>query len=182
LKLQYEGIPDKHDLKPFISGQKIKKCVSRLAGKISKDYKKKVPVLIGVLNGSFVFMSDLIRELAIDSEVDFIRLSSYGNSKVSSRQVKLLKDISSSIKDRDVLVVEDIVDSGLTLKFIKDLILSYQPSSLEFVTLLFKKNVSELDFNVKYIGFKIKNKFVVGYGIDYAGKYRNLKEIYFLKN
>jgi hypoxanthine phosphoribosyltransferase len=141
-----------------------------------------VPVLIGVLNGSFIFISDLARELKIDIEIDFLKLSSYGDSKISSGEVKLLKDLNYSVEGRDIIVAEDIIDSGLSLKFIRDMILANKPSSLEFVTLLFKKGLSKLDFDVKYIGFKIPNKFVVGYGIDYAQRYRNLKDIYILKN
>ena len=181
MKLQQKGL-----LKPYISKSKISRRVKKLAARISRDYrsikKNGIPIFIGVLNGSFIFISDLVRELKVDTEIDFLKLSSYGDSKISSGQVKLLKDLNCSIEARDIIVVEDIVDSGLSLKFIRDMILAYKPSSLEFVTLLFKKGLSNLDFDVKYIGFKIPNKFVVGYGMDYKQKYRNLKEICILKN
>jgi hypoxanthine phosphoribosyltransferase len=171
----------KDKLKTYISEARIQKRVKKLARKISKDYKGRVPILIGVLNGSFILVSDLSREITVDLEIDFIKLSSYGDSKISSGEVKMLKELNCAIEGRDIIVVEDIVDSGLSVKFIRDLILSRKPASLEFVTLLFKKNLSNLDFEVKYIGFKIPNKFVVGYGLDYAQKYRNLKEIFILK-
>jgi hypoxanthine phosphoribosyltransferase len=175
------NLQQKEKLKTYISEARIQKRVKKLARKISKDYKGRVPILIGVLNGSFILISDLSREIKVDLEIDFIKLSSYGDSKISSGEVTMLKELNCPIEGRDIIVVEDIVDSGLSLKFIRDLILSQKPASLEFVTLLFKKNLSNLDFEVKYIGFKIKNKFVVGYGLDYAQKYRNLKEIYILK-
>jgi hypoxanthine phosphoribosyltransferase len=175
------NLQQKEKLKTYISEARIQKRVKKLARRISKDYKGRVPILIGVLNGSFILISDLSREIKVDLEIDFIKLSSYGDSKISSGEVTMLKELNCPIEGRDIIVVEDIVDSGLSLKFIRDLILSQKPASLEFVTLLFKKNLSNLDFEVKYIGFKIKNKFVVGYGLDYAQKYRNLKEIYILK-
>jgi hypoxanthine phosphoribosyltransferase len=113
-------------------------------------------------------------------EIDFLKLSSYGDTKISSGSVTLLKDLNSSIEKRHVIVIEDIIDSGLSIEYIRSLILLRHPASLEFVTLLFKKGLSKLSFNVKYIGFRIPNKFVVGYGLDYAQKYRNLKSIYIL--
>lgn len=173
-------------LKRYISASRIQKRVKKLAGKISKDYKARsangrVPVLIGVLNGSFIFFSDLARAIKLDIEIDFIKLSSYGESKISSGQVKLLKELNCAIEGKDIIVVEDIVDSGVSLRYIRDLILKNNPASLEFAALLYKKDAGNIDFDVKYIGFKIPNKFVVGYGLDFAQKYRNLKEIYILK-
>ncbi|MEO8514854.1 MAG: hypoxanthine phosphoribosyltransferase [Ignavibacteria bacterium] len=172
----------KSNLKPFISSKEIAKRVKQIARKINKDYADKVPIFIGVLNGSFIFISDLVRQVKLDVEIDFLKLSSYGDSKISSGEVKLLKDLNCQIDNRDIIVVEDIVDSGLSLKYIRDLVLSHNPTSLEFATLLMKKGLSNLEFNVKYVGFEIENKFVVGYGLDYAQKYRNLKEICILKN
>lgn len=172
----------KGDLKSYISKKEINAKVKKLAKKISSDYKGKVPIFIGILNGSFIFISDIVRRLDIDIEIDFLKLSSYGDSTISSGNVKLLKDLNCTIEGRDIIVVEDIVDSGLSLKYIRDLILSHNPSSLEFVTLLFKKGLSNLDFDVKYIGFRIPNKFVVGYGLDHAQKYRNLNGVYILNN
>jgi hypoxanthine phosphoribosyltransferase len=185
LNLQQKGRArkkDKKNLKPFISSKEISKRVKQLARKINKDYSGKVPIFIGVLNGSFIFISDLVRQVKLDVEIDFLKLSSYGDSKISSGEVKLLKDLNCQIDNRDIIIVEDIVDSGLSLKYIRDLVLSHNPTSLEFATLLMKKGLSNLEFNVKYVGFEIENKFVVGYGLDYAQKYRNLKEICILKN
>lgn len=172
----------KDKLTPYIKKSKINSRVKALAKKISKDYKGKVPIFIGILNGSFIFISDLVRDITVDLEIDFLKLSSYGDSKISSGDVKLLKDLNCTIEGRDIIVVEDIVDSGVSLQYIRSLILAQNPGSLEFVTLLFKKGLSNLDFKVKYIGFKIKNEFVVGYGLDYAQKYRNLKGVYTLTN
>lgn len=172
----------KNNLKPFISSKDIAKRVKQIAKKINKDYAGKVPIFIGVLNGSFIFISDLVRQIKPDVEIDFLKLSSYGDSKISSGEVKLLKDLNCQIENRDIIIVEDIIDSGLSIRYIRDLVLSHNPASLEFATLLMKKGLSNLDFDIKYIGFEIENKFVVGYGLDFAQKYRNLKEICILKN
>lgn len=168
------------NLVEYISRKDIRQRVSKLAKKINKDYKGKKPTFIGILNGSFMFLSDLIREIKIDCEIDFLKLSSYGDEKISSGNVTLLKDLNCQIENRDIIVVEDIVDSGLSANFIKKIIEQKKPSSLKFISLLFKKNTSNLDFKIDYIGFKIDNKFVVGYGLDYAQKYRNLNAIYVL--
>ncbi len=172
----------KSKLKRYISRKEIKSRVRKLAAKIDKDYKGKIPIFIGVLNGSFIFISDLVREVKLETEIDFLKLSSYGDSKISSGDVKLLKDLNCTIEGRDIIIVEDIIDSGLSIKYIRDLVLSHNPASLQFAALLFKKGISSLDFGIKYVGFKIPNKFVVGYGLDYAQKYRNLKEIFILRN
>lgn len=166
----------------YISRKEIDKRISKLAKKLNKDYKGKKPIFIGILNGSFIFLSDLIREIEVDCEIDFLKLSSYGDEKISSGNVTLLKELNCEIENRDIIVVEDIVDSGLSVNFIKKLIEEKNPSSLKFISLLFKKNMSQLDFKIDYVGFKIDNKFVVGYGLDYAQKYRNLNAIYLLQN
>jgi hypoxanthine phosphoribosyltransferase len=175
-------LSDRGRLELFISSRRIKKRVPELAKKISNDYKGKVPVFIGILNGSFIFMSDLLREVELETEIDFLKLSSYGDKKISTRNVRLLKELNCDIVDRDVIIVEDIIDSGLSVNFIRELILKHKPKSVEFATLLYKKEISKLDFKLKYFGFKIPNRFVVGYGLDYAQKYRNLKSIYILNN
>jgi hypoxanthine phosphoribosyltransferase len=172
----------KDKLKLYIDNRSITKKVRDLAARISKDYKGKVPIFIGVLNGAFMFMSDLLRYVDLQVEVDFLKLSSYGDNKISSGNIRLLKDLDCPIANRDIIVVEDIVDSGLSLSFIRNLIANHKPNSLEFVSLLYKKNSVKIDFKIKYIGYKIPNKFVVGYGLDYAQKYRNLKSIYILNN
>lgn len=170
----------KANLTEYISRKEISKRLKEIAKKINKDYKGRKPIFIGILNGSFIFLSDLIREIKIECEIDFLKLSSYGDEKISSGDVKMLKELNCQIENRDIIVVEDIVDSGLSASFIKNIIEQKNPSSLRFISLLFKKNTSNLDFKIDYIGFKIDNKFVVGYGLDYAQKYRNLKAIYVL--
>ena len=165
----------------YISYAKVQKRIKELAVKINREYKGKSPIFIGVLNGAFMFLSDLIKELKIDCEIDFLKLSSYGNKKISSGRVTLLKSLNCEIEGRDIIVVEDIIDSGLSIKYIKNIIEENNPKSLRFASLLYKKDIAKLDFKIDYIGFKIANKFVIGYGLDYAQKYRNLKGIFVLK-
>jgi hypoxanthine phosphoribosyltransferase len=167
-------------MKRFISESRIKARVKYLADKINKDYQGKTPIFIGILNGSFIFLSDLIREIKVDCEIDFMKLSSYGDTKISSGQIKILKELNCEIKDRDILLVEDIIDSGLSISFMKSLVEKENPGSLKIASLLFKKNVSNLNFEIDYVGFEIENEFVVGYGLDFAQKYRNLKVIFVL--
>jgi hypoxanthine phosphoribosyltransferase len=162
----------------FITEEQIRERIKELAVRINTDYTGKVPIFIGVLNGSFIFLSDLIREITIDCEIDFFKLSSYGDAKISSGHVMLLKDLNCQVFGRDIIVVEDIVDSGLSLTFIKKTIEKENPKSLKFVSLLLKKGIPKLDFLVDYIGFEIPPDFVIGYGLDYAQKNRNLKAIY----
>jgi len=177
-------LPKKESAKlvEYISKKEIEKRIKKIAKKINKDYKGKKPIFIGILNGSFIFLSDLIREIEVDCEIDFLKLSSYGDEKISSGNVTLLKDLNCEIENQDIIVVEDIVDSGLSAIFIKKIIEEKKPASLKFISLLFKKNISKLDFKIDYVGFKISNKFVVGYGLDYAQKYRNLNAIYVLQS
>lgn len=162
----------------FISEETILKRIKELATKINHDYQDRVPIFIGILNGSFIFFSDLIREITVDCEVDFLKLSSYGDAKISTGEVKLLKDLNCEVESRDIIVVEDIVDSGLSMEFIKQLILKANPASFKVVTLLMKKDVAKIDFKIDYVGFEIPPKFVIGYGLDYAQKVRNLRSIY----
>jgi hypoxanthine phosphoribosyltransferase len=164
----------------FIKQSVIKKRIKELANQINRDYKDSIPIFIGVLNGSFIFLSDLIREIKINCEIDFFKLSSYGDSKISSGEVKMLKDLNCEVKGRDIIIVEDIIDSGLSMTFIRKMIMNQKPRSFRVATLLFKKDVSNLKFKIDYIGFEIENKFVVGYGLDFAQKYRNLNGIYVL--
>lgn len=172
-------VKDKKEI--YISYAKVQKRIKELAVRINREYKGKSPIFIGVLNGAFMFLSDLIKELKIDCEIDFLKLSSYGNKKISSGRVTLLKSLNCEIEGRDIIVVEDIIDSGLSIKYIKNIIEENNPKSLRFASLLYKKDVAKLDFKIDYIGFKISNKFVIGYGLDYAQKYRNLKGIFVLK-
>lgn len=168
-------------MKELISAERIASKVRSIARKIDRDYKGRKPIFIGVLNGSFILIADLVREVKVDCEIDFVKLSSYGDEKISSGKVSLLKDLNCEIEGRDIIVVEDIIDSGLSANFIRKLILQKKPASLRFVTLLYKKDICRLDFEIDYIGFKIPNEFVVGYGLDYAQKYRNLKAVFVLQ-
>ena len=162
----------------FITEEQIQARIKELAVKINFDFKEKVPIFIGVLNGSFIFLADLIRHITIDCEIDFFKLSSYGDAKISSGQVRLLKDLNCQVEERDIIIVEDIVDSGLSLTYIKKLIEKENPRSLSFVSLLLKKGLPKIDFPVDYVGFEIPPDFVIGYGLDYAQKVRNLRSIY----
>mgnify|MGYP001453948459 FL=1 len=166
-----------YELSPVISDEDIQKRVNEIAMDLSEKFKDEVPILIGILNGSFIFMADLIRALDIDCEMDFIKLASYKGSH-STGTVRLLKDISAEITGRHVVIVEDIIDSGLTIKFIKDRMQDAAPASLMIVTLLLKPDVANLDFPIDIVGFEIAPDFVVGYGLDYDQKMRHLPAIY----
>lgn len=165
---------------PFITEEEIQKRISELAEELTTEYKTKLPIFIGVLNGSFMFMSDLLKKIKFNCEMDFFKLSSYGDEKISSGRVKLVKDLNADITDRHLIIVEDIVDSGLSIKYIEDLIADHKPASMKVVTLLLKPDSLKYDVKIDYIGFKIPSKFVIGYGLDYAQKYRNLPMIYAL--
>lgn len=165
----------------MLSERRVKTRVKALAQQISKDYKGTVPVFIGILNGSFIFFADLIREVTIDCEMDFLKLSSYGDAKISSGNVKLLKDLNCQVEGRDIVIVEDIIDSGLSMEYIRDLIMQQNPKSFRVVTLLYKKDAVKTPMKIDYIGFSIPKDFVIGYGLDYAQRLRHLKAIYRLK-
>jgi len=165
---------------PLLTEEQIQKRIKELAEQISSEYKSSTPIFIGVLNGSFLFMSDLIRSLTINCEIDFFKLSSYGDAKISSGNVRLLKELNCDVNDRDIIIVEDIVDTGLSIKYIEELFAEERPSSMKVVSLLVKPESIKYDVKIDYIGFKIPNKFVIGYGLDYAQKYRNLRGIYVL--
>lgn len=164
-------------MKELISEKQIKSRVKELAEEISDKYRGKTPILIGVLNGSFIFLADLVRELTIDCEVDFIKISSYEGTR-SVGTVHLLKDISADITGRDIIIIEDIIDSGLTMNFLKTRLEGANPASLAITTLLFKKEVAKLNFMIDFVGFEIASDFVVGYGLDLNQKKRNLKSIF----
>ncbi|MDX9924235.1 MAG: hypoxanthine phosphoribosyltransferase [Ignavibacteriaceae bacterium] len=164
----------------YLSEEMIQKRIAELGAQISKDYKGNFPIFIGVLNGSFLFMSDLLKNVTLACEVDFFKLSSYGDAKISSGKVKLIKELNADIRDRNVVIVEDIVDTGLSIKFIEELIMSHSPASMKVASLLLKPESLKHNVKIDYIGFEIPNKFVIGYGLDYAQKYRNLRSIYAL--
>jgi len=148
--------------------------VSELAEQISADYADKDVLLIGVLKGAVFFLADLMRKMDVDCEVDFMAVSSYGSSTDSSGVVRILKDLDASIEGRHVLIVEDIVDSGLTLSYLFRMLGGRSPASLEVCALLTKPDRREVDMPIRYIGFEIPNKFAIGYGLDHAERYRNL--------
>ena len=163
-------------MKLLISESEIKKRVKALANIINEDYKGKKPIFVGILNGCYVFMADLLREITLDIEVDFVKIRSYEGDS-STGTIKFRKDISADIDGRDVIIVEDIIDSGFTINFLVNRLRNSGPKSVSVATILFKKEVAKLDFEVDYVGFEIPPEFVVGYGLDYDEKYRQLKDV-----
>jgi len=163
-------------MKLLISESEIKKRVKTLANKINEDYKGKKPIFVGILNGCYVFMADLLREIDLDIEVDFVKIRSYEGDS-STGTIKFRKDISADIDGRDIIIVEDIIDSGFTINFLVNRLRNSGPKSVAVATILFKKEIAKLDFNVDYVGFEIPPEFVVGYGLDYDEKYRQLKDV-----
>ena len=148
--------------------------MKQLAGEISRDYEGRELLLVGVLKGAVFFLSDLMRQLDVNCEVDFMAVSSYGSSTESSGVVRIMKDLDTPIDGRDVLVVEDIVDSGLTLKYLLKTLSARNPASLEVCALLEKPERRKVDLSIRYTGFEIPNRFVIGYGLDHGERYRNL--------
>ncbi len=164
----------------LIKEEEIKRKIQELGEQISKDYQGKDLVLIGVLRGAVIFMSDLARAISVPMIFDFIAISSYGASTESSGVVRILKDLDETIENKDVLVVEDIVDTGLTLDYLIRILISRKPASLKVCTFLNKKSRRKVKVKIDYSGFDIPNKFVVGYGLDYAGKFRNVPYVFTL--
>jgi len=161
----------------LFSRVKIEAAIRRLAADITRDYQDKHPLFIGVLKGSFVFMADLIRFLDFPLEVDFIRLSSYGKGTQTSGKVKVVQGLRSKVKGRDVLVIEDIVDTGITIAFLLDYLRQKDPASLRLCSLTDKPSRRKIPVTIDYLGFIVPNKFVVGYGLDYDERFRNLPDI-----
>jgi len=162
----------------LIPEKEIKERVKQLAEEISKDYKGKKPVVVGILKGAFIFMSDLVREMEGSPVVDFMQVSSYGDRMESSGSIRFIKDLEVDIKGRDLLIVDDIVDTGRTLKNLVEKLRERDPSSIKTCVLLDKKERREVDFEPDYTGFVIPDKFVIGYGLDWAEEGRGLKDIY----
>lgn len=160
----------------------LRQRVESLGREISDDYAGRDLLLVGVLKGAVFFMADLMRELSIPCEIDFMAISSYGAGTDSSGVVRILKDLDINIAGRDVLVVEDIIDSGLTLSYLMRTLRARRPASLEICTLLTKPERREIDVPVRYVGFEIPNRFVIGYGLDFAERYRNLPYIGVLRD
>jgi hypoxanthine phosphoribosyltransferase len=158
----------------LIEEDELQARIAELGRELSADYAGRDLLLVGVLKGAVFFMADLMRRLTVPCEVDFMAISSYGAATDSSGVVRILKDLDLSIEGRNVLVVEDIIDSGLTLSYLTRTLEAREPASLEVCTLLTKPERREVDVPVRYVGFEIPNKFVIGYGLDFAERYRNL--------
>ncbi len=163
--------------KTLITAEEIDEALARIGGQIDSDYAGKDLLMIGVLKGAFIVMADLARHVTIPVEFDFMAVSSYGAATQTSGVVRILKDLDQEIAGRDVLIVEDIIDSGLTLSYLLKSLRVRHPASLEVAALLVKEGIQRVPLEVKYTGFTIGPEFVVGYGLDYAGKLRNLPHI-----
>lgn len=161
--------------------EEIAATVARLAAEIKQDYQDKCPLFIGILKGSFIFIADLVRLLDFPLEVEFITVSSYGRGRVSSGKIKIVRGLTSPIKGREVLLVEDIVDTGLTTGFVLDYLGKKKPASLKLCTLTDKPSRRQTPVKIDYLGFTVPNKFLVGYGLDWDEKFRNLPDICFLE-
>ena len=161
--------------------RRIQARIREIGQQINTDYEGKVPVVIGILKGGFIFLSDLVRAITIPVEIDFLAISSYGAGTSSSGIVKIRKDIAIALAGRDVIIVEDIVDSGLSLQYIKDYIWKHKPASLRTCVLLDKPEAHKIETSFEYVGFEVGNEFVVGYGLDFGERYRNLPYIGILK-
>jgi len=170
------------ELKVLVNRQEIESTVKRLAGEINRDYKGKPVLLVGVLKGAFIFLADLVRQLDIPIEVDFIGVSSYGTAQESSGEVKITKCLSVDVKSKDVMVIEDIIDTGLTTSFIIDYLNKQKPASLKVCTLADKPSRRKKEVEIDYLGFEVPDRFVVGYGLDFDEKYRQLPDICYLED
>jgi len=168
-------------LKVLLSREEIERAVERLASEISMDYRGKNPLLIGILKGSFIFMADLVRRLDMPLEVDFVRLSSYGSGTESSGRIKILGRLNKPVEGRHVIVVEDIIDTGLTTAYFLRYIKRKKPASAALCALTEKPTRRKVDVKIDYLGFTVPDKFVVGYGIDWNEKYRNLPDICYIE-
>jgi hypoxanthine phosphoribosyltransferase len=175
------------ELKVLISREQIERRVAEIGAQITQDFAGEAVILVGVLKGAAIFLSDLARQILLDATFDFIGVSSYGNRPTaeeellhgwdSTGEVRLTKDIEQSLRSKNVILVEDILDTGLTLTFLKKILLAHQPKSLRIAALLDKPSRRKLAVDADYLGFTIPDEFVVGYGLDYAEKYRNLRDI-----
>jgi len=169
-----------HRLNPLIPREQLASIVRDLADRISGDYGQTELVLVCVLKGAFMFLSDLVRYLKMPVQIDFVRLASYGSGMKSSGRIEITKDIEVSVEGKDVLIVEDIIDSGRTIRFLKERLALSTPRSIKVCTLLDKKACREVEMKADYIGKEVDDVFIVGYGIDFNEAYRNLPEIYYV--
>jgi hypoxanthine phosphoribosyltransferase len=166
----------------LVTSEEIEEKVRELGERITEDYHDEDLLLVGILRGAVVFLSDLMRSLELSCEIDFMDVSSYGAETTTSGVVRILKDLEEDITDRHVLIIEDIIDTGLTLSYLTRILGARKPASLEICTLLSKPSRRQANIDVKYLGFEVPDEFVVGYGIDFAGRYRNLRDIRVLKS
>ncbi len=171
---------EKYRLNRLLSRKQIASIVKGLADQISKDYQKKELVLVCILKGAFMFLSDLIRHLQVPVQIDFVRLASYGAGMQTSGRIEITKDIETPIEGKDVLIIEDIIDSGRTLQFLKNRLSLANPRSVKICALLDKKARREVEIEADYVGKEVPNVFVIGYGIDFNENYRNLPEVYYV--
>jgi hypoxanthine phosphoribosyltransferase len=170
-------VPPAPRLKVLIRRAEIRRKVRDIARRIDRDFRGRPVHLVGVLKGACIFLSDLVRQLDLEVSVDFMAVASYGKRRNTSGQVKLIKDLDSSIEGRNVILVEDILDTGLTLHYLRRVLTERKPATLRIAALLDKPARRRADIQADYVGFRIPNKFVVGYGLDYAERYRNLQDI-----
>lgn len=168
-------------LKVLLSEEQLDKRVTELGRELSERFQGQEPLFVGVLKGSFVFMSDLVRRVDLKCSVDFMAVSSYGNGTTSTGAVKIMKDLSEDIAGRPIIIVEDILDSGVTLNYLRGYLNNRKPASITIVTLLDKPARRKADIQADFFGFEVPDEFVVGYGLDYAEKYRNLPYVGILK-
>lgn len=165
----------------LVTKEQLEEKTAELGKRITEDYKGKELVLVGVLKGGFIFLADLARKIDMELTIDFISVSSYGDSTQSSGVVRILKDIDSDITGKHVLIVEDLIDTGLTLNYLKELFNTKGCASVKLAAIMDKPDRRKVDLKVDYVGIEIPDEFVVGYGLDYAGKYRNLPEVYVIR-
>ena len=165
----------------LLDAQKIQARVKEMGAQISRDYSGEKPLVLGILKGASIFHADLVRAINLDLSFDFIAVGSYGSSTKSSGEVRILKDLDESLEGKHVLLVEDIVDTGLTLHYLQQNLIARNPESLKIVALLNKPSRREIEVPVEYVGFEIPDEFVVGYGLDYDQRYRNLRDVCILR-
>jgi hypoxanthine phosphoribosyltransferase len=181
MKSEFEKVVYDGGFRTLLSREQIDARIREMGQQITEDYRGLQPIMIGILNGAFLFMADLIRHVEIDLEVDFIKISSYGDEKVSSGRVTMLKEINAELKGRHILLVEDIVDTGLSIDFLHQKFSALNPKSIRCVSLLIKRENVKSTIPIDYVGFEIPNEFVVGYGLDYKQILRNLPAVYIME-